>query len=110
MRSSRSRTRPRCTKQEVDMRSHWIRVTTIAIVAVAGAWTETNHGIAQTSDRPSLRQIAAFELPGPPGKRFDYLVIDEDDDYLLSAHLAAGLLHVIDVRTNAVVKSIPGVP
>jgi len=29
--------------------------------------------------RPSLRQVAAFELPGPPGKRFDYLTIDEDE-------------------------------
>src|SRR5262249_26216362 len=51
-----------------------------------------------------------FELPGPPGKRFDYLTIDEDDHYLLSAHLAAGLLHVIDLRSNAVVKTIPDVP
>jgi YVTN family beta-propeller protein len=54
-----------------------------------------------------LRQIAEFELPGPPGKRFDYLAIDEDDNYLLSAHLGAGLLHVIDLRTN---KTVPGVP
>jgi len=57
-----------------------------------------------------LRKIAEFELPGPPGKRFDYLTIDEDDNYLLSAHLAAGLLHVIDLKTNAVVKTIRDVP
>jgi len=31
-----------------------------------------------------------LDLPGPGGKRFDYLTIDEDDHYLLSAHLAAG--------------------
>ena len=57
-----------------------------------------------------LRKIAEFQLPGPPGKRFDYLTIDEDDNYLLSAHLAAGLLHVIDLKTNAVVKTVRDVP
>ncbi|PYN12780.1 MAG: hypothetical protein DME05_20580 [Candidatus Rokuibacteriota bacterium] len=57
-----------------------------------------------------MRQIVEFELPGPPGKRFDYLTIGEDDNYLLSAHLGAGLLHVVDLRANAVVKTIPDVP
>ena len=57
-----------------------------------------------------LRKIAEFELPGPPGKRFDYLTIDEDDNYLLSAHLGAGLLHVINLATNAVVKTVRDVP
>jgi hypothetical protein len=28
---------------------------------------------------PALRQVASIDLPGPPGKRFDYLVIDYDD-------------------------------
>src|SRR5438067_10822751 len=64
---------------------------------------------AQSAGAP-LRKIAEFELPGPPGKRFDYLTIDEDDNYLLSAHLGAGLLHVIDLRTNAVVKTVRDVP
>jgi YVTN family beta-propeller protein len=64
---------------------------------------------AQTSSAP-LRKSAEFELPGPPGKRFDYLTIDEDDNYLLSAHLGAGLLHVIDLKTNAVVKTVRDVP
>src|SRR5215510_6297124 len=58
----------------------------------------------------TLRQIAVIDLPGPTGKRFDYLAIDDDDRYLFSAHLAAGLLHVIDLRTNTVVKTIPDVP
>jgi len=58
----------------------------------------------------TLREVAKFDLPGPPGKRFDYLTIDPEDHYLLSAHLAAGLLYVIDVRTNTVVKTIPGTP
>src|SRR6266699_222917 len=58
----------------------------------------------------TLKPVASFDLPGPPGKRFDYLTIDYDDHYLLSAHLAAGLLYVIDLRTNQVVKAIPDVP
>ena len=57
-----------------------------------------------------LRKVAELELPGPPGKRFDYLTIDADDNYLLSAHLGAGLLHVVDLRSNAVVKTVRDVP
>lgn len=34
----------------------------------------------------TLREIARFDLPGPPGKRFDYLTIDGVDHWLLSAH------------------------
>ena len=58
----------------------------------------------------TLKKIAAIDLPGPGGKRFDYLTIDYEDHYLLSAHLAAGLLYVIDTRTNQLVKAIPDVP
>lgn len=57
-----------------------------------------------------LKSVSSFELPGPAGKRFDYLTIDYDDHYLLSAHLAAGLLYVIDLRSNHVLKAIPDVP
>jgi YVTN family beta-propeller protein len=58
----------------------------------------------------TLKSVSSFSLPGPVGKRFDYLTIDYDDHYLLSAHLAAGLLYVIDLRSNRVVKAIPDVP
>jgi len=57
-----------------------------------------------------LRKIATLDLPGAPGKRFDYLTIDYKDGYLLSAHLGAGLLYVIDLKTNKLVKTIPDVP
>src|SRR5207244_8754445 len=84
-----------------------------ALVAVSGLGVSTGRvagtaGVA-TAGAP-LRKIAEFELPGPPGKRFDYLTIDEDDNYLLSAHLGAGLLHVLDLKTNAVVKTVRDVP
>jgi DNA-binding beta-propeller fold protein YncE len=57
-----------------------------------------------------LKQIAMIDLPGPKGERFDYLTMDEEDQYLLSAHLGPGILYVINVRTNELVKAIPGVP
>jgi DNA-binding beta-propeller fold protein YncE len=57
-----------------------------------------------------LRQVASIDLPGPKGQRFDYQTMDDEDHYLLSAHLGPGILYVIDVRTNRLVKAIPGVP
>ena len=27
----------------------------------------------------TLKEVAKFDLPGPPGRRFDYLTIDADD-------------------------------
>ena len=58
----------------------------------------------------SLKKVAAIDLPGPKGQRFDYLTIDEEHQYLLSAHLGPGIVYVIDLRTNRLVKAIPGVP
>jgi DNA-binding beta-propeller fold protein YncE len=58
----------------------------------------------------TLRQVAKFDLPGPVGKRFDYLTIDSDDHYLLSAHLAAGQTYVIDLATNKVVATVTDTP
>jgi len=59
---------------------------------------------------PTLKKVAEFDLPGPPGKRFDYLTIDADDHYLISAHLAAGQTYVIDLGTNKVVATIGDTP
>jgi DNA-binding beta-propeller fold protein YncE len=58
----------------------------------------------------TLKKVATIDLPGPPGQRFDYLTMDDEDHFLLSAHLGPGILYVIDVRTNQLVKAIPGVP
>src|SRR5215469_18540410 len=58
----------------------------------------------------TLKKVTSFDLPGPAGKRFDYLTIDYKHHYLLSAHLGAGILYVIDLKTNQVVKTIPDVP
>jgi DNA-binding beta-propeller fold protein YncE len=63
----------------------------------------------QTSG-PTLKKVAEFDLPGPVGKRFDYLAIDTDDHYLFSAHLAAGQTYVIDLRANTVVATVTDTP
>src|SRR6476660_2646278 len=62
------------------------------------------------SSAQSLTQVGLIDVPGPKGQRFDYLTMDDEDHYLLSAHLGPGILYVIDVGTNKVVKAIPGVP
>lgn len=92
---------------------HLLGVALLAAIIVAAGFatrTFTSRNAQAASASPALRQIAAFDLPGPPGKRFDYLTIDYDDNYLLSAHLGAGLLYVIDLKTNKVVSTIPDVP
>ncbi len=66
--------------------------------------------VSEASFGQSLRQVGFIDLPGPKGQRFDYLTMDDEDHYLLSAHLGPGILYVIDVRTNALVKAIEGVP
>jgi DNA-binding beta-propeller fold protein YncE len=58
----------------------------------------------------TLKKIASIDLPGPKGQRFDYLTVDDEDHWLLSAHLAPGILYVIDVRTNKLVKAISDLP
>src|SRR5437764_11561021 len=67
-------------------------------------------GMAMFLVQESLEKIAVIELPGPKGQRFDYLTVDSEDHYLLSAHLGPGILYVVDMRTNKLVKAIPGLP
>src|SRR5436309_9570713 len=67
-------------------------------------------GSMYSTNGQTLKQLVTFDLPGPGGKRFDYLMIDADDHYLISAHLAAGQTYVIDLRTNKVVAVITGTP
>ena len=76
------------------------------------SWLDSAKGESRKRQWPTLKKLTAFDLPGPAGKRFDYLTIDEDDHYLISAHLAAEQTYVIDLQTNrivAVVTDTPGV-
>lgn len=100
---------------EIDVKARSRLCVLFVIALVAGAGFGVSGGRAAGTAALAavglpLRKVAEFELPGPLGKRFDYLTIDEDDNYLLSAHLGAGLLHVIDLKTNAVVKTVRDVP
>jgi DNA-binding beta-propeller fold protein YncE len=58
----------------------------------------------------TLRSVRMIDLPGPAGKRFDYLTIDTDDNYLISAHLAANQTYVIDLATDKVVATVTDTP
>src|SRR5215813_4129242 len=78
-------------------------------VRLAGSQTGSTAGMQAAGGR-TLTQVATLDLPGPAGRRFDYLTIDDKGRYLFSAHLAAGLLYVIDLSNNAVVATIPDVP
>jgi len=67
-------------------------------------------GVSARPCGPTLEKVAEFELPGPAGKRFDYLTITPDEHYLLSAHLGAGQTYAIDLKTNKVVATILDTP
>jgi len=82
--------------KHLRVRASVVSIFLLAVVASASAAT--------------LKKVAVLDLPGPGGKRFDYLTVDPQDRWLLSAHLGAGILYVIDLRTTRLVKAIPGVP
>lgn len=71
---------------------------------------EGTQGWCAQSGASTLKKVIAYDLPGPPGKRFDYLTIDPDDGYLISAHLAAEQTYVIDLKTNRVVATVTDTP
>jgi DNA-binding beta-propeller fold protein YncE len=85
------------------MRNQWMLM--IGLLALSGTL-----GLIAKPATPTLKKLTEFDLPGPPGKRFDYLTIDPDDHYLLSAHLAAGQMYVIDLRSNKIVATVTDTP
>src|SRR2546423_12031120 len=58
----------------------------------------------------TMKRVTKFDLPGPGGKRFDYLTIDADDRYLISAHLGADQTYVIELATNRVLATVRDTP
>lgn len=64
------------------------------------------HSSADSAVRPPIRLVGFIQVPGPKGKRFDYLTIDPSKHYLFATHLGADLLYVIDLNSNRVVKTI----
>ena len=52
------------------------KIAILCFLCVCGqAWGQT------------LKRVATIDLPGAAGQRFDYLTVDYEDHYLLSAHL-----------------------
>ena len=87
------------------------RRTLLALAFLPGTVGLVSLAFSQgAAKKNTLRKVAVIDLPGPLGKRFDYLTIARPDDFLLSAHLGAGILYVIDMKTDKLIKAIPGVP
>src|SRR5205807_2431437 len=93
----------------MEMTRTHLKLGGAVVVALTLAPMLAPAGAVQSSG-PTLKKIAEFDLPGPVGKRFDYLTIDTDDHYLISAHLAADQTYVIDLRTNRVVATVADTP
>jgi DNA-binding beta-propeller fold protein YncE len=72
-------------------------------------WTDHETAFG-AQPHPLLQVSTSFELPGPPGKRFDYLTVVPARHLLLSTHLGAGRLYFIDTSNNQVLKTIEDVP
>ena len=97
----------------MGMRRHWnfaFCAPVAALVIASAAGGAMGQLRKPFGDKGLLKLFGTIDLPGPRGERFDYLTIDYDDHYLLSAHLGAGVLWVIDVRSNEVVKRIADLP
>src|SRR5499425_3900790 len=67
-------------------------------------------GMHAQSGASTLKKVKDYDLSGPPGKRFDYLTIDTEDGYLISAHLAANQTYVIDLHTDKVLATVSDTP
>jgi YVTN family beta-propeller protein len=76
-------------------------LASLLAVAIAGAL------LAQVSP---LRKIIQVELPGPKGKRFDYLTVDPDDHFVIVAHMHGNQTDLVDTRTNQVAATISDTP
>src|SRR5262245_13717055 len=89
----------------------------VALLALAGFLLRARQ--SRSNAKPSspapaqanlLKQVGTIDLPGPKGKRFDYLTIDSGRNLLFSTHLGAGILYVIDLRTGKLVKMFEDLP
>ena len=68
--------------------------------------------LAQTGGSSPLRKLNSIELPGPKGKRFDYVTVDPDDHLIVVAHMYGNQTYFFDTHTNrvaAVIADTPGV-
>jgi YVTN family beta-propeller protein len=64
---------------------------------------------APSADSP-LRKLTSVELPGPKGKRFDYVTTDPDDHFIVVAHMYGNQTYFVDTRTNEVAATVTDTP
>ncbi len=81
-----------------------------AFLSFASSGYEHATAIPSAAGNQLLKPAGVIDLPGPKGKRFDYLTIDYDRNLLFSTHLGAGLLYAIDLKTNRLVKTFEDLP
>lgn len=60
--------------------------------------------------KPPLRKLTSIELPGPKGKRFDYVTTDPDDHFIVVAHMYGNQTYFVDTGTNQVAATVTDTP
>jgi hypothetical protein len=95
---------------------HWLCAAGSVAALLAAAMALLSPGAANLASsgapQPLLRQVARLDLPGPVGKRFDYLSIDPQHKLLLISHLAASRVYVLSLsnyKVLSVIEDLPGV-
>jgi DNA-binding beta-propeller fold protein YncE len=63
--------------------------------------------IVRAEDRPPLERIATIQLKGVAGT-LDHLIVDTKNSRLLIANQSNNTLDVVDLKTNKLVKQVPG--
>jgi DNA-binding beta-propeller fold protein YncE len=88
----------------------WLVVALIFLIAKHVGNATPPAPVSFDNGNQLLKPAGVIDLPGPKGKRFDYLTIDYGRNLLFSTHLGAGLLYAIDLRTNKLVKTFENLP
>ena len=81
----------------------------VAIAAATAGVLLTRDAGQPPKEALPLRQVKEIPLPGD-SSRFDYESLDPGRGRLFIAHLGAGEVIEVDVRTNRVVRTIDGLP
>ena len=88
--------------------SWWIAMGAVIVVAGVGVWVGGERGPEQLAEIHLDRRALADPPGGGVADDVHVRVLAGGDEP--PGHLGAGLLHVIDLRTNAVVKTVRDVP
>lgn len=88
----------------------WLGFATVLVIAVAAVAVVVALRGRQPARVPlGLRPVGQITLPGD-GSRFDYAALDASRGLLFIAHLGAGEVIEVDIRSQRVVRTISGLP